>query len=501
MLLEVSSLVTSNSDMPRLFPKISAKIRRVLAHEYASFSLEEPGSGLLISQAIDFPLGKGFVSIAHAATNHGPSAHVFQERSPRIFSNEELRKFPSDTVKNFLAEGLKSLCCVPLLRPSGPLGVLVLGSTRQAAFQSDDLRILEQVAAQLALAIENRRAASEVQALQERLNQERRYLEGATRAEGEFTEIVGESPALQQTLDQISTVASSDATVLILGETGTGKELIARAIHGTSRRKDGSFIKVNCAAIPTGLLESELFGHEKGAFTGAISQKIGRIELASGGTLFLDEIGEIPLELQPKLLRVLQDQEFERLGSNRTLHVNIRIVAATNRDLHNSVREHHFRSDLFYRLSVFPIRVPSLRERRDDIPGLVRYFVNKFAKRMNRRIESIPTDTMNALLDWPWPGNVRELENLMERSVILSTGSALYVPLFELGVAAGSEPATDHTLDSAERQHIIRVLRESGGVISGPEGAARRLGLKRTTLQSKMQRLKITREDYSPPRS
>ena len=501
MLLEVSSLVASNSDLPKLFPKISAKIRRVLAHEYASFSLQEPGSGLLISQSIDFPLGKGFLSATQAATAESPSAHVFRQQSPQIFSNEDLRNFQSDSTRNFLAEGLKSLCCVPLLRPEGPLGVLVLGSTRKGAFQSDDLKILEQIAAQLALAIENRRAASEIQTLRERLNQERKYLEGTIRAEGDFAEIVGESPALQQMLDQVSTVASSEATVLILGETGTGKELIARAIHRMSSRKHGPFVKLNCAAIPTGLLESELFGHEKGAFTGAVSQKIGRIELATGGTLFLDEIGEIPLELQPKLLRVLQDQEFERLGSNRTIRVNLRVVTATNRDLHKSVVQHQFRSDLFYRLSVFPIRVPSLRERPEDIPRLVRYFVHKLAKRMNRHIESIPTETMNALLEWPWPGNVRELENLMERSVILSAGNTLRVPLSELRMHDTVETASDHTLDNAERQHIIRVLRETAGVISGPKGAARRLGLKRTTLQSKMQRLKITRNDYSPPRS
>lgn len=501
MLLDIGSLVASSSDLPRLFPKISAKIRRVLGHEYASFSLPEPGGGRLISRSIDFPLGKGFVSAGHAATQESPSAHVFQQQSSRIFSDEDLKSFQSDSAKSFLAEGIKSLCCVPLLRPEGPLGVFVLGSTRHGAFQPDDLKILEQVATQLALAIETRRAASEIRTLQERLSQERKYLEGADRAEGDFAEIVGESPALQEMLDQVSTVASSDATVLILGDTGTGKELIARAIHRISRRKGGSFVKVNCAAIPTGLLESELFGHEKGAFTGAISQKIGRIELASGGTLFLDEIGEIPPELQPKLLRVLQDQEFERLGSNRTVHVNLRVVAATNRDLHKSIVQNQFRSDLFYRLSVFPIRVPSLRERRDDIPQLVRYFVHRFAKRMNRHIESIPTDTMNALVEWSWPGNVRELENLMERSVILSRGSTLHVPLSELGAAVSSETAADHSLDNAERQHIIRVLKETGGVISGPQGAARRLGLKRTTLQSKMQRLKITRKDYSPSRS
>jgi formate hydrogenlyase transcriptional activator len=302
-------------------------------------------------------------------------------------------------------------------------------------------------------------------------------------------------------LDQVAIVAPSDATVLILGETGTGKELVARAIHRLSRRQAQSFIKVNCAAIPTGLLESELFGHEKGAFTSAVVRKIGRMEMADGGTLFLDEVGEIPLDLQPKLLRVIQDQEFERLGSNRTLKVNLRLIAATNRDLARSVAERHFRNDLFfYRLNVFPIRVPPLRERRDDIPLLVRYFVRKFASGMGCHIETVPKETMRVLEEWSWPGNIRELENLMERSVILSEGRALRVPLSELH-AQKPPPALEpnHTLDTVEREHIIRVLRETRGVLSGPNGAARRLGLKRTTLQSKMQRLKITRPEYSDP--
>jgi formate hydrogenlyase transcriptional activator len=317
------------------------------------------------------------------------------------------------------------------------------------------------------------------------------------RSEGYFPEIIGDSPSLHQVLHQLITVAPTEASVLILGETGTGKELIAQAVHRLSRRADGPFIKVNCAAIPTGLLESELFGHEKGAFTGAIAQKIGRMELAQGGTLFLDEVGEIPLDLQPKLLRVLQDQEFERLGSNRTIKVNLRLVAATNRDLAKGIERHEFRSDLFYRLSVFPIRVPSLRERREDIPLLIRYFILKFAKRLNRPIETVPRETMKALAEWSWPGNIRELENLMERSVILSEGTALHVPLLELkNETLTPLSPTDHSLDNAEREHIIRVLRETGGALSGPDGAAHRLGVKRTTLQSKMQRLKITRRDY-----
>jgi formate hydrogenlyase transcriptional activator len=383
-----------------------------------------------------------------------------------------------------------------LLRPKDSIGVLVLGSTRKDAFQPEDLSLLNQVASQLAVALENHRAAAEIDALKQRLAEEKKFLEGETRSEGHFAEIVGDSPALKKVLDQVATVAPSDATVLILGETGTGKELVARALHRLSRRKDGSFIKLNCAAIPTGLLESELFGHERGAFTGAISQKVGRMELAHGGTLFLDEVGEIPLELQPKLLRVLQDHEFERLGSNRTIKVNLRLIAATNRDLALDIAEHEFRSDLFYRLSVFPIRMPPLRERREDIPPLVRYFVRKFAQRMDRHIETVPKDTMRALSAWSWPGNIRELENFMERSVILSEGNALRVPLSELRSENRTMAQPDLSLSSAEREHILRILREAGGQLSGPDGAARRLGLKRTTLQSKMLRLKITRKDY-----
>ena len=498
MLVEVSSILASNWDVPQVFPTISARIRRVLHHEYAGFELHDASSGLLVRQAEDFPLGKGLLAAVPISADNSPGGRSLQQRAALILSSEQLQRFDAEIAEKFLAEGMRSLCCVPLLRPKAPLGVLVLGSTRKDAFQPDDLTLLNQVAALLAVVIENQRAAAEINALQQRLGEERRYLEGEPRSYGPLTEIVGESPALKQVLDQVSIVAASTATVLILGETGTGKELVARAIHQLSRRHAQSFIKVNCAAIPTGLLESELFGYEKGAFTSAVARKIGRIEMADGCTLFLDEVGEIPLELQPKLLRVLQDQEFERLGSTRTIKVNLRLIAATNRDLARSVAERHFRSDLFYRLNVFPIRVPPLRERRDDIPLLVGYFVRKFASLMDRHIETVPKETMQALVEWSWPGNIRELENLMERSVILSEGRALRVPLPELHAEKpplAREP--DHTLDKAEREHIIRVLREANGVLSG---AARRLGLKRTTLQSKMQRLKITRQDYSDPK-
>jgi formate hydrogenlyase transcriptional activator len=494
MLLDVSSILSSNWNIQQVFPRISARIRRVFRQEYADFSVHEAGSGLLIQEAEDFPLRKRLESVSAASASDSPGGRSLQMGTALVFSREQLQAFNVDA-QRFLGEGLQSLCCVPLLRPKGPLGVLTLGSTRKDAFHPEDVMLLNQVAAQLAIALENHHAAAELDILRQRLAAEKKYLEGEIQSQGQFAEIVGESPALKYVFDQITTVSGSDATVLILGETGTGKELVAHAIHRLSRRKNAAFIKVNCAAIPTGLLESELFGHEKGAFTGAVSQKVGRMELADGGTLFLDEVGEIPLELQPKLLRVLQDQEFERLGSVRTIKIDVRLVAATNRDLARSVAEHQFRNDLYYRLHVFPIRVPPLRDRRDDIPLLVRYFVHKFAQRMNRRIESIPKETMNALQAWNWPGNVRELENLMERSVILSEGNALRVPLTELNTVG----QTDHTLDSAERAHIISILRETAGVLSGPNGAARRLGLKRTTLQSKIQRLKITPLEYSNP--
>jgi len=499
MLLDISNLLSSNWNIHQIFPRISARIRRVVRQEYAGLSLLDPKTGLFVRQAEDFPLGKGIIPTVQITASNRPGAFSLPAVAPMIFSREQIQSFDAEIAQKFLAEGLQSLCCVPLLRPRAALGVLVLGSTRKDAFQPEDLGLLNQVATQLAIALENHSTAAEIETLKQRVAEERKYLNGEIRSEGHFIEIIGDSQALKQVLDQVTTVASSDATVLILGETGTGKELIARAIHRLSRRKDSSFIKINCAAIPTGLLESELFGHEKGAFTGAVTQRIGHLELADGGTLFLDEVGEIPLELQPKLLRVLQDQEFERLGSSRTIKVNLRLVAATNRDLERSVAEHEFRSDLYYRLHVFPIHVPPLREHREDIPLLVRFFVRRFAQRMDRHIESIPKQTMNALKAWSWPGNVRELENLMEHSVILSEGSALQVPLRELSRFLPDLPDSDSTLHAAERAHIIHILRETGGVVSGPKGAARRLGLKRTTLQSKMQRLKITHLDYSNP--
>ena len=310
---------------------------------------------------------------------------------------------------------------------------------------------------------------------------------------------MGESEALRNVVRQVETVAPTDSSVLLLGETGTGKERVARAIHKLSRRKDAPFVKINCAAIPTGLLESELFGHEKGAFTGAIAQKVGRFELADGGSIFLDEVGDIPLELQPKLLRVLQEQEFERLGGGRTVRVNVRVIAATNRELPAMVAAREFRSDLYYRLNVFPIRVPPLRERVEDIPLLVRFFAQMYSRRLNRNIESIPTETMEALVRYSWPGNVRELENLIERAVILSPSTVLRVPLAELHPVEHAAPAAVATLEDMEREHIRQALRASHGQVAGPGGAAARLGMKRTTLQSRMKKLGIIRERFHSP--
>lgn len=500
-LAEINDLLSSNWDLALLFPRISAHIRRVLRQEMAYFVLYKRENDLLVRQSLDFPLSKGLLEQSPVSGEATPAKVAIERGVPVIFSAKELQGFDSAIARSLLAEGIKSLCCVPMLRPRGALGVLVLGSTRPDTFVSEDFALLNQVANQLALAMENYLAASEIEQLRQRLGEHRKYLQGEIDHQEHFSDIVGKSPALREVLEQVVTVAASGANILILGETGTGKELIARAIHRLSRRKDAPLIKVNCAAIPTGLLESELFGHEKGAFTGAINQKTGRMEAADGGTLFLDEVGEIPLELQPKLLRVLQDHEFERLGSNRTIKVDLRLIAATNRNLAERVAQNQFRSDLYYRLSVFPILVPPLRERRDDIPQLVRYFVRQFSRRMDRTIELIPPDTMNALVRWHWPGNVRELENLMERSIILSEGGILRVPLSELHseTILGNPPERTQSLEQAERLHILRVLRETGGKMSGPGGAAQRLGLKRTTLQSKIRRLRITRGEYTDP--
>jgi len=399
------------------------------------------------------------------------------------------------------AAGIQSLCHIPLISRNRTLGVLGLARLVPTPFLPRDLEFLKLVSNQVAIAVENALAYDEIAELKDRLAQENVYLEDEIRSELNFDEIVGRSAALRSVLQEIETVAPTDSTVLIYGETGTGKELIARAIHNLSTRGKNAFVKLNCAAIPTGLLESEMFGHEKGAFTGAVAQRIGRFELAHRGTVFLDEIGEIPLELQPKLLRVLQEREFERLGSSRTLTSDARLIAATNRDLNAMVEERTFRADLFYRLNVFPVQVPPLRERQDDIPLLVRHFVQQFSRRMGKVVDTIPSETMSALVRYHWPGNIRELQNLVERAVILSNGPVLRVPIDGLHLQSAPPPANKKsgTLEEAERRHILEALDAADWVISGPKGAATTLGLKRSTLQARMEKLGIRRARAAAP--
>jgi formate hydrogenlyase transcriptional activator len=494
VLLEVNNAVVSKLDLRVLLNAISASLRRVIHHEYTSLALFEENINKMRVLALDFPEGKGLMREEMLVRMEGSiTGTAFRTRQPLVLDRAAMEGFDSPTSRLLRDEGVHSMVCMPLLTHDRVLGTLSLASLRDAAFEQADVDLLVQVAGQVAIAVENALAFQEIGELKNKLAQEKLYLEDEIRSEMNFDEIVGEGASLRAVLKQVETVAATDSTVLIQGETGTGKELIARAIHNLSPRREHTFVKVNCAAIPTGLLESELFGHERGAFTGAIAQRLGRFELAHGGTIFLDEVGDIPLELQPKLLRVLQEQEFERLGSPRTIRVDVRLVAATNRDLAAMVATRAFRDDLYYRLRVFPLVVPPLRERREDIPALVRYFVQKHARHMNRTVETIPSETLDALVRYPWPGNIRELENLIERAVIVSPGPVLRVPLGELKLP--SEPLGDDslTLRAAEREHIVRALEATNWVLAGPHGAAARLGMKRTTLQSKIRKLGIVR--------
>ncbi len=507
ILLEVSRTLTSTLDWKKLFQDISACVRRLTAQDYSFIALYDPASDRMRSYSLDFPERRGAVNDENSAeVAKCPTGIAYQAKQTMTFTRGELEKLECQLTQRLLEEGVQSMCCVPLNGTGRTLGSLAIASTKPEPIPEDEIEVLQQLAPQIAIAIDNARAYGEISSLKDKLAKEKIYLEQEIRDTLNFEEVVGQSAALKLVVEQVKTVAPSTATVLILGETGTGKELIARAIHRLSSRAPGNFVKVNCAAIPTGLLESELFGHEKGAFTGAVSQKIGRLELADKGTLFLDEVGEIPPELQPKLLRVLQDQEFERLGGTRTIRVNVRVLAATNRDLSRAVSEHEFRADLYYRLHVFPIRLPALRDRPGDIPLLVHYFVQKFARRMNKQIQEISAEAMAALEQWHWPGNIRELENFIERSVILTEGATLRVPIGELqGITPAEDQASltnvgagvDATLEQLEREYIVKVLRKSGGVIAGSRGAAARLGMKRTTLQSKIHRLGIQRQDYT----
>ena len=498
LLLEVNNTIVSVLDLHQLLNAVSGSLRRLVPHEYASLSLYDRETHRLQIHALDFPVSKGLLQEGlSVGVDESPTGRALMTRQPVFINRDSIKEFGSDIARRILDEGLKSACCLPLISHDRPLGTLVVASLEEDNFPAKDAELLQHVANQIAIAVENSLAYHEEVKRANQLSEEKLYLQDEIRSEYNFEEIIGESAGLKNILGQLQTVAPTDSTILILGETGTGKELIARAIHHLSTRRERTLVKVNCAAIPTGLLESELFGHEKGAFTGAIAQRVGRFELAHRGTLFLDEVGDIPLELQPKLLRVLQEQEFERLGSPRTIKVDVRLVAATNVDLARKAADHQFRMDLYYRLNVFPIVIPPLRERREDIPLLVRYFAQKYARRMKKPIDTVPVKAMAALTEYHWPGNVRELENFIERAVILSRGAELQLPLAELKqrtkipVAASSNGLA--TLEHAEREHIVRALGESRWVIGGPSGAAARLGMKRTTLQSRMRKLGIDR--------
>ena len=490
LLLDLTNTLVSNLELRDLLRAVSASIRQVMHCDVVGVWLPDGEQRQLRQLALDFPESKGFLreDLLHPVEG-SEIGRVFQTGKPFVVGTktDAMSEWSTPVV---CAEALESGCALPLISRNRTLGVVAVASRVENSFSPEDVEFLARAAGQVAIAVENALAYREIAELKDKLAQEKLYLEEEIRTAADFEGIVGQSSALRQVLQLVETVATSDSTVLLLGETGSGKELVARAIHDRSRRKERTFVKLNCAAIPSGLLESELFGHERGAFTGAITQKIGRLELAEQGTLLLDEVGDIPLELQPKLLRVLQDGEFERLGSTRTQKVDVRLIAATNRDLDRMIEERQFRSDLYYRLNVFPIRVPPLRERPEDIPLLVRYFSQKYARRMQKRIENVPAAAMRKMTHWHWPGNVRELRNLVERAVILTRNSTLAISVPELAnTGANVVPARITKVD--EQGGIMRVLKETKGRVGGPNGAAARLGLQRTTLLTRMKNLGI----------
>ena len=503
LLLEITSSVTSRLDFRQVVEALSTNLFRVMQCDVSALLLPDSESGELRVTILYNPDARGPMREGSLVPmNSSISGQVLRKaKSVRIDSFEQVREDPEiygnpdgqRLYERVIEEGLRAGCYLPLVGRNGVVGVLMLSRRSDNAFEKDDVILLEQVARQVAIAVENALEYEKAVKDRDKETKQRLYLEEEIRAQ--CGAIVGESPALKAALQLVSVVAPTDSSVLILGETGTGKELIARAIHDLSSRRERAFVKLNCAAIPLGLLESELFGHEKGAFTGAIAQKMGRFELANKGTLFLDEVGDIPLELQAKLLRVLQEQEFERLGSNRTHKVDVRLIAATHRDLSGMVKQSTFREDLYYRLKVFPINVPALRQRTEDIPKLVRHFTELYARRMNKRIDEIPSETMDALVRYPWPGNVRELQNFIERAVILSPHSVLRAPTSELEPfhAHGEANIPMTGLEEVERDHIVRALEASNWVVGGRNGAAERLGMKRTSLVYRMQKLRISR--------
>jgi formate hydrogenlyase transcriptional activator len=492
LILDLNNSVVSNLELREVLRSISPSIRNTMRLDGVALILPDATNEHLQLYALDFPESKGILRPGMSGEFDGSLAgQVFRSGKRWVGDIEEWNKSGFDN-RIISRDGVETICMLPLIRCKNILGVLCLVRVQKNAFTDQDIELLSQIAGQVAIAIDNAYAYRRIRELSDKLTQEKLYLEDEIRSELNFEEIIGNSAVLRRVLSQVEAVAPTNSTVLIQGETGSGKELIARAVHNLSKRRAHSFVKLNCAAIPTGLLESELFGHEKGAFTGAIAQRIGRFELASQGTIFLDEVSEIPIDLQPKLLRVLQEREFERLGNSRTLRTDARLIAATNRDLKAMVEAQEFRSDLFYRLNVFPIYVPPLRERSEDIPFLVRHFAQHFARNMAKEIDTISTEIMNVLVHYPWPGNIRELQNVIERAVILSKGPALNVSLADLKTKTLDSNSVA-TLEEIERRHILTILEQTNWVFAGPNGAAARLGIKRPTLQFRMQKLGISR--------
>jgi formate hydrogenlyase transcriptional activator len=500
LLLDINNQVITKKNPNELFQSASKTILQYFGNDCAGFWLRDGESHQFDCAVLDFPTRIGSHEDNPVIEPAVEDLDRMEDGIPRVYTEEEIEGVSAPALRALKTESIRSLITAPLVTAQGVAGIIALGSRQPRYFTQADLDLLLQVEHQMTLALDNAIAYGRLDAFKNRLQDEKLYLESEIRSELKFDDIIGDSPALRKVLEQVSVVAPTRSTVLLLGETGTGKELIARAIHNASPRRERTFVKLNCAAIPSALVESELFGHEKGAFTGALSQKRGRFDVADQGTLFLDEVGDIALELQPKLLRAIQEQEFERLGSNRSIRVDVRLVAATHQDLPAMIRDGLFRQDLFYRLNVFPIEIPPLRERREDIPMLVHYFVSRHSREMRKTIHRIPRDAMHALTNAPWPGNVRELENFLERAVILTRGEDLEVPINELAesvvVAMQAGETSLPTLRESERKAILAALKASGRKVAGSGGAAERLGLKRSTLRSKMKRLNIGGTDY-----
>ncbi len=490
LLLEVNNELITKRDTQELFDQVSRHLQKFVPHDYFSLAVWDPEDQKLRLRIETTPDGvpSPFLDQPLPLEN-SPSGEAFLSGKPQIYDFERLSK-TAEVVRDLVTQRkIRCLCRIPLKTVHGRIGVIGVGSRQDGAYTPEIVEPLEEIAGQLAIAVENALTFTKLEEANRRLNEAKLYLEEEL-AETSSEEILGSTPAIRKVLQQIETVAPTDATVLIFGETGSGKELVARALHQKSPRARHTFVKLNCAAIPLGLLESELFGHERGAFTGAIAQKVGRFEIAHQGTLFLDEIGEVPLELQPKLLRVLQDKEFERLGGNRTIRSDARLIAATTRALKKRAETNPFRSALYSRLTVCPIVVPPLRERKEDIATLAMHFTQECSRRFGKKIIAIPSEAVERLVAYPWPGNIRELQNLIERSVILSSGDTLRIPLQELEIPGAPSPSGG-TLEAVERQAILDALRETGGVIGGPKGAAVKLGMKRTTLLYRMEKLGI----------